>query len=87
MTKCINADCQQPAIPDDAFCPHHREALDKAEKEMLKLASKAIGSELLQFERLMYVEPPLHPVELAHRLVWPLDKVKKMLRKFKDDRA
>lgn len=87
MTKCISADCQQPAIPNDAFCPHHRSEMDKAEKETLKAATKVIGRELRQFERLMYIEPPLHSAEIAHRMVWPLKDVRKMLKKFKDDRA
>lgn len=87
MTKCISADCQQPAIPNNAFCPHHRNQMDEAEKETLKAATKVIGRELRQFERLMYIEPPLTVEEMAHRLVWSEKEVRKMLRKFKDHRA
>lgn len=87
MTKCLAAGCDFETALDSALCPDHKKKLDEAEAQTLRNASNAIRAEMTQFERLMLVEPPLHPAEIAHRMVWSLKKVRQTLRKFKDDRA
>lgn len=99
VRKCIAPDCERPAAPDSALCDLHREKLQKAEKEILRNAGNRIARELRQFERLMYAEDtvtlegvldyprPLTVEDIAHRMVWPEKDVRRMLRKFKDDRA
>lgn len=87
VTECIIADCGHDALEGSAFCDYHREKMQAAEHETLELASRRINSELIQFERLMYEEPPLPVHELAFRMVWSEKDVRWLLRKFKDDRA
>lgn len=83
--KCIAPNCEQPAIT--ALCAYHQELLQRIENDLLADAGKKIRADMRQFERLILVEPPLHSAEIAHRMVWPVRKVRDMLRKFKDDRA
>lgn len=85
MTKCIVADCTQETN-NNALCPYHHKKLQATEREILSQASRRINSELRQFERLMYIEPPLDSDEIANRMVWPVKEVRWLLKKFKDDR-
>lgn len=85
MTKCVVADCQEEA-GSAALCPRHQEKLQAAEREIIGQALRRINAELRQFERLMYIEPPLDSDEIAFRMTWPTKDVKWLLRKFKDDR-
>lgn len=97
--KCIAPNCQQPAAAESALCVYHKGLLQKVEAQLLADAGKKIRAEMRQFERLMYLEDnvtrdgkleysqPLTVEEIAHRMVWPVKKVRQMLRKFKDDRA
>lgn len=87
VVKCIAPNCEWPAVPDSALCSFHKEQLQKIEDELLKNATRRIKAEMRQFEKLLYIEPPLHSAEIAFRMVWPVKEVRKMLRKFKDDRA
>ena len=86
-SKCIAPNCEWPAAPEDALCAFHRERLQRVEDEILTGATRVIKADMRQFERLLYVEPPLHSAEIAHRMVMPIRKVRKLLRQFKDDRA
>lgn len=97
--KCIAPNCEWDAIPDNALCAYHREKLQKVEEEILHNTGNKITRELRQFERLMYAEDrvtlegvleyprPLTVEDIAHRMVWSEKEVRRMLRKFKDDRA
>lgn len=97
--KCIAPNCQQPAALNSALCVYHKGLLQKIEGELLTSAGRKIRAEMRQFERLMYLEDdvsrdgqaarpkPLTVEDIAHRMVWPVKKVRQMLRKFKDDRA
>lgn len=85
--RCIAPNCEMLAAPSDALCSDHRRKLQKIEDEILTNATRKIRAEMRQFEKLLYVEPPLHSAEIAHRMVWSVAEVRKMLRKFKDDRA
>lgn len=85
--KCIAPNCEWPAVPDHALCAFHKEKLQKIEAELLADAGRKIRADMRQFEKLLYVEPPLHSAEIAHRMVMPIKEVQKLLRKFKDDRA
>ena len=87
IPRCIAPNCEQPAIPDNALCAYHREILQRIEEDLLADAGRKIRADMRQFERLILVEPPLHSAEIAHRMPWPMKKVKEMLRRFKDDRA
>lgn len=87
MTKCLALGCTLNAAEDSPLCPEHREKLRKAEEGILTDATRVIKMEMRQFERLMLIEPPLHPAEISFRMVWPIRKVQRTLRKFKDDRA
>ena len=85
--KCIAPNCEWPAAPESALCDYHKEKLQKIEGELLTDATRRIKAEIRQFEKLLYVEPPLHSSEIAFRMVWPIKEVRRMLRKFKDDRG
>lgn len=97
ITRCIAPNCEQPAIPNNALCAFHRERLQRIEDDLLVGATRKIRSEMRQFERLMYTEDDVtlegkleHPrlltaENIAHRMVWPIKKVRQMLHKFKDD--
>ena len=85
IPKCIAPNCEQPAI--DALCAYHREKLQMIEDDLLADAGRQIRADMRQFERLVLVEPQLHSAEIAHRMAWPMKKVREMLRKFKDERA
>lgn len=87
LTKCIVPDCNWDAAIDSPLCRIHKERLQRAEANILKDATRTIRSELRQFERLLYVEPPLHSAELSHRTALPMREVRKLLKRFKDDRA
>lgn len=87
VSKCIAPDCGQPALPEDALCAYHREKLQRIEDELLADAGKKIRADMRQFETLLYVEPPLHSAEMAHRMAAPVREVRKLLHRFKDDRA
>lgn len=87
VPKCIAPNCQHPAIPGNALCAYHRELLQRIEDELLFDATRKIRADMYQFERLLYIEPPLHSAEMAFRIAIPIKEVRKMLRKFKDDRA
>lgn len=87
ITNCIAPDCNDPAIPNHPLCAFHQEKLQRIEDELLADATRKIKLEMRQFERLLYVEPPLHSAEIAFRMAVPIKQVRKMLRKFKDDRA
>lgn len=84
MTKCIVADCITET--SEALCSYHLEKLQAAERQALEDAPRRINLELRQFERLMYIEPPLEVGEIAFRMVWPEKDVGWLLKKFKDDR-
>lgn len=85
--KCIAPNCSQDAVIDSALCFFHKEKLEKAEAGILADASRQIRAEVRQFERLSLVEPPLHSAEIAHRMAEPISKVRRWLKKFRDDRA
>lgn len=85
--KCIAPDCEQPAIPDNALCAYHRELLQRIEDDLLSDAGRKIRADMRQFERLVLIEPPLHSAEIAHRMAVPIKAVRKLLKKFKDERA
>lgn len=87
LTKCIASDCEREAALDSALCRIHKERLRKTEASLFRDATRSIRSDLRQFERLLYVEPPLHSAELSHRTALPMKEVRKLLRRFKDDRA
>lgn len=99
VPKCIAPNCEWHRTPKSALCDFHQEKLQKIEEEILREAGNKIRRELRQFERLMYAEdtvtlegrldyPRLLTVEdIAHRMVWSVKDVRRMLRKFKDDRA
>lgn len=87
LTKCIAPNCKREAKLNSPLCDIHDEQLRKTEASLLKDATRSIRSDLRQFERLLYVEPPLHSAELSHRTVLPMREVKKLLKKFRDDRA
>lgn len=84
--KCIAPDCDWPAAPESALCAHHKEKLARIEADLLGDATRQIRADMRQFERLLYVEPPLHSAEIAHRMPLPIRKVKAMLKQFRDDR-
>lgn len=84
---CIAPNCKRDAALNSPLCPIHKEELDKIEASILADATRIIRLELRQFERLIYVEPPLHSAEIAYRMAVPMRKVKELLKKFKDDRA
>lgn len=98
-SKCIAPNCSSPVAINSALCILHKERLQRVEDQILHEAGKKIRRELRQFERLMYMEDtvtlagksefprPLTVEDIAHRMVWPMKKVRQMLRKFKDDRA
>jgi len=79
--------CQQPVALDSPLCHHHKQLLQRVENDLLRDASRKIRAEMRQFERLILIEPPLHSAEIAHRMAVPVKEVRKLLRKFKDDRA
>lgn len=85
VLRCIAPNCGQPAI--DALCAYHREKLQRIEDELLSDAGRQIRADMRQFERLLYIEPPLHSAEIAYRMPMSVKKVRTWLRKFKDDRA
>lgn len=85
--KCIAPNCERDAAIDSPLCLIHKQALEKVEANILKDATRVIRSELRQFERLSYVEPPLHSAEIAFRMAVPMKRVKTLLKRFKDDRA
>lgn len=99
VAKCIAPNCEWDAAFESALCEYHKRKLQKAEAEILRNAGDKIRRELRQFERLMYAEEtvtlegiqdyprPLTVEDIAHRMVWSVKDVRKMLRKFKDDRA
>jgi hypothetical protein len=87
ITACIAPNCKREAALNSPLCSTHKEDLQRAEANILKFATRVIRSELRQFERLLHVEPPLHSAELSHRMVMPMKDVRKLLKKFRDDRA
>lgn len=87
IAHCIAPNCKREAALNSPLCAIHKEELDKIEASILADATRIIRLELRQFERLIYVEPPLHSAEIAHRMAVPMRKVKALLKKFKDDRA
>jgi hypothetical protein len=87
VTICIAPNCKNVAALSSALCPSHKLQLQKTEDAILKDATRTIRADLRQFERLLYVEPPLHSAELSHRTALPMKKVRKLLKRFKDDRA
>lgn len=87
VTTCIAPNCETDAVLNSPLCSVHKKALQKAEDAILKDATRTIRADLNQFERLLYVEPPLHSAELSHRTALPMREVRKLLRRFKDDRA
>lgn len=87
LTKCIAPNCGRLADINSALCLIHKDQLQKIEDELLADARRKIRQELHQFERLIYVEPPLHSAEIAHRMALSMKDVRKLLRRFKDDRA
>lgn len=87
VPKCIAPNCATDALPDSALCAYHKEKLQRIEQELLADAGRKIRADMRQFEKLLYVEPPLHSAEMAHRMALPIKEVKKLLKKFRDDRA
>lgn len=87
LTHCIAPNCKREATLNSPLCAIHKDELDKIEGSILTDATRVIRSELRQFERLLYVEPPLHSAELAFRMAAPMRKVRELLKRFKDDRA
>lgn len=85
--KCIAPNCEREAAIDSALCSYHKQQLQRIEGNILSDATRTIRAELRQFERLLYVEPPLHSAELSHRTALPMREVKKLLKRFRDDRA
>lgn len=86
MTKCIAPSCDEEAKIGSALCGRHTDWLQKAEKEHLKNSTRAIHIQLRQFDRLrLQTDPILSPEEIAHRMVWPVERVRYWLKKFKDD--
>lgn len=87
VTNCIAPNCEWDAVPEHALCAYHLEKLQRIENEILADAGRKIRADMRQFERLLYIEPPLHSAEIAHRIVLPVGEVRKLLTKFRDDRA
>lgn len=87
ITTCITPNCEKLADYNSALCPEHKGRLQLIENELLANATRKIKAEMRQFEKLLYVEPPLHSAEIAHRMALPIKEVRKLLKKFKDDRA
>lgn len=87
LPKCISPNCEWAAAPDSALCAFHKEKLQRIEDGLLTDATRKIKADMRQFEKLIYVEPPLHSAEIAHRMAMPIKEVRGLLRKFKDDRA
>lgn len=84
---CIAPNCKREAALNSPLCKIHKEELEKIEGSILSDATRRIRADLRQFERLLYVEPPLHSAELSHRTALPMKKVRELLKRFKDDRA
>lgn len=87
IVKCIAPNCEWDAAIDSSLCFFHKEQLQKAESAILTDATYTIRLKMRQFERLLYVEPPLHSAEIAFRMAEPVREVRRLLKKFKDDRA
>lgn len=87
ITKCIAPNCDHSAELNSPLCSIHKRQLERTEDSLLSDATRTIRAELRQFERLMYVEPPLHSTEISFRMAEPLKRVRKLLKQFKDDRA
>ena len=87
ITKCIAPNCSADAAFNSPLCPDHKRELQRAEDAILKDATRVIRADMHQFERLTYVEPPLHSAEIAFRMAAPIRKVRELLKKFRDDRA
>lgn len=87
VTICIAPNCERDAALNSPLCSIHKEQLQRAENSILADATRTIRADLRQFERLLYVEPPLHSAELSHRTALPMREVRKLLKRFKDDRA
>lgn len=87
ITKCIAPNCEREAALNSPLCHIHREQLQRTEVNLLRDAGRMIRSDLRQFERLSYIEPPLHSAEIAFRMAVPIREVRKLLVRFKDDRA
>lgn len=85
--KCLAPNCEREAALNSPLCRIHKEQLERTEANILKDATRIIRSELRQFERLILVEPPLHSAELAHRMALPMRKIRKLLKRFRDDRV
>lgn len=87
VVKCIAPNCERLCASGSPLCDIHKEELQKIESGLLTDATRRIRADMRQFEKLLYVEPPLHSAEIAHRMPWSMKKVRQMLHKFKDDRA
>lgn len=97
LTKCIAPNCPHDAAIDSALCFFHKEQLQRAEAQILRTAGNTIERDLRQFERLIYHEDNVtlegvldHPrlltaADIANRMVWPIERVRYWLRKFKED--
>jgi hypothetical protein len=87
ISKCIAPNCEREAALNSPLCLIHKEQLQKTEANLLRDATRIIRADMRQFERLIYIEPPLHSAEIAFRMAVPVKEVRKLLQKFKDDRT
>lgn len=87
VTTCIAPNCEREAALNSPLCAIHKEQLQRTEADILRDATRHIRADLRQFERLSYVEPPLHSAEIAYRMAVPMREVRKLLKRFRDDRA
>lgn len=85
--KCIAPNCEREAALNSPLCRIHKEQLDKVEANILSDATRKIRAQVRQFERLSLIEPPLHSAEIAFRMAEPMRTVRRLLKKFRDDRA
>lgn len=87
ITTCIAPNCEREAALNSPLCAIHKKELQRVEDAILKDATRTIRADLRQFERLLYVEPPLHSAEIAFRMALPMREVRKLLKRFRDERA
>lgn len=97
VTICIAPNCEREIALNSPLCSIHKEQLQKTEEAILKDAGATIRRDMRQFERLIYHEDDVtlegvldHPrlltaADIANRMVWPVKKVRQMLKKFRED--
>lgn len=87
VTICIAPNCEREVALNSPLCPAHKTELQRTEDAILTDATRNIRAQVRQFERLSLVEPPLHSAEISFRMAEPMKVVRRLLRRFKDDRA